>query len=138
MSALRARIGPDFPLGLSSFPYVDFHPAFPYSVFLGPGGAQYNLPQVYWKTIGDRVDESFVHTYVFNRAYGRAILPTGQTYLNPKAGQVRRFRQLAALARDGRGQLVVVAALARAPVEGRRAARSPRSPATRPTTATRS
>lgn len=94
MSALRARIGPDFPVGLSSFPYVDYHPAFPYSVFLGPGGAQYNLPQVYWKTIGDRVDESFVHTYVFNRAYGRAILPTGQTYLNPKAGQVRRFRQL--------------------------------------------
>ncbi len=96
MSALRARIGPDFPLGLSSFPYVDFHPAFPYSVFLGPGGAQYNLPQVYWKTIGDTVDDSFVHTYVFNRAYGRAILPTGQTYLNPKPGQVRRFRQLAA------------------------------------------
>lgn len=95
ISALRARIGPEFPLGLSSFPYVDYHPAFPYSVFLGPDGAQFNLPQVYWKTIGDLVDDSFVHTYVFNRAYGRAILPTGQTYLNPSAGQVRRFRRLA-------------------------------------------
>lgn len=93
--ALRARIGPDYPLGLSSFPYVDYHPAFPYSVFLGPDGAQYNLPQVYWKTIGDKVDDSFTHTYVFNRAYGRAILPTGQTYLNPKPKQVKRFRRLA-------------------------------------------
>lgn len=93
--ALRNRIGAEFPLGLSSFPYVDYHPAFPYSVFLGPGGAQYNLPQLYWKTIGDSVDKAFVHTYVFNRAYGRPILPTGQTYLNPKPRQVRRFRRLA-------------------------------------------
>ncbi|MDP9189279.1 MAG: peptidoglycan-binding protein [Actinomycetota bacterium] len=95
MTALRARIGESYPLALSSFPYADYHPAFPYSVFLGPGGAQYNLPQLYWKTIGDSVDESFVHTYVFNRAYGRPILPTGQTYLNPKSRQVRRFRRLA-------------------------------------------
>lgn len=95
MRALRGRVGPDYPLGLSSFPYVDYHPAFPYSVFLGPGGAQYNLPQIYWKTIGDRVDEAFVHTWVFNRAYGRPILPTGQTYLNPKPEQIKRFRRLA-------------------------------------------
>ena len=95
MAALRARVGADYPLGLSSFPYTDYHPAFPYSVFLGPGAAQYNMPQLYWKTIGDSVDDAFVHTYVFNRAYDRPILPTGQTYLNPKPGQVRRFRRLA-------------------------------------------
>jgi len=95
MRALRARVGPDYPLGLSSFPYTDYHPAFPYSVFLGPGGAQYNLPQLYWKTIGDPVDEAFVHTWVWNRAYARPILPTGQTYLDPKAKQIARFRRLA-------------------------------------------
>lgn len=95
MYKLRQAIGPDFPLALSSFPYVDYHPAFPYSVFLGPGGAQYNLPQVYWKTIGTKVDTTFVHTYVFNRAYDRAILPVGQVYLKPKSRQVRRFRRLA-------------------------------------------
>jgi hypothetical protein len=95
MAALRARVGADYPLGLSSFPYTDYHPAFPYSVFLGPGAAQYNMPQLYWKTIGDSVDDAFVHTWVFNRAYDRPILPTGQTYLNPKASQVRRFRRLA-------------------------------------------
>jgi hypothetical protein len=95
MSILRSQIGADFPLALAAFPYVDFHPAFPYSVFLGPGGAQFNLPQLYWKTIGDSVDEAFVHTYVFNRAYGRPILPLGQVYLNPKKRQIKRFRKLA-------------------------------------------
>lgn len=95
MRALRNRVGADYPLGLSSFPYTDYHPAFPYSVFLGPGGAQYNLPQLYWKAIGDRVDEAFVHTYVWNRAYGRPILPTGQTYMSPRPEQIRRFRRLA-------------------------------------------
>jgi hypothetical protein len=41
------------------------------------------------------VDEAFVHTYVWNRAYERAILPLGQVYLNPKPSQIRRFRSLA-------------------------------------------
>ena len=31
---LRKRIGADFPLVLASFPYFDYHPGFPYSVFL--------------------------------------------------------------------------------------------------------
>ncbi|MGH2957700.1 MAG: peptidoglycan-binding domain-containing protein [Solirubrobacterales bacterium] len=96
MGGLRSRVGPDYPIALATFPYVDYHPAFPYSVFLGPGGAQYNAPQLYWKTIGDAVDTAFVHTYVFNRAYDRPILPLGQVYLNPPAKQIRRFRALAA------------------------------------------
>jgi hypothetical protein len=96
MSVLRSRVGPDYPIALATFPYVDYHPAFPYSVFLGPGGAQYNAPQLYWKTIGHSVDTAFTRTYVFNRAYGRPILPLGQVYLNPPAKQIRRFRALAA------------------------------------------
>ena len=36
---LRAAVGHRYRIGLTSFPYVDYHPAFPYSVFLGPGGA---------------------------------------------------------------------------------------------------
>src|SRR5581483_35754 len=47
ITALRKSIGPSFPLALAGFPYIDYHPAFPYSVFLGPGGAQYNVPQMY-------------------------------------------------------------------------------------------
>jgi hypothetical protein len=95
MIRLRNQVGPDYPIGLAAFPYTDFHPAFPYSVFLGPGGAQYNMPQLYWKTIGDKVDNAFVHTYVWNRAYDRPILPLGQVYLNPKPKQIKRFRRLA-------------------------------------------
>lgn len=93
---LRAAVGKDYPIGLSGFPYVDYHPSFPYSVFLGPGGAQYNLPQIYWHTIGDSVDWSFEHTFVFNRVYEAPIRPLGQVYDNPPVKEVSRFRRLAA------------------------------------------
>jgi hypothetical protein len=46
--AASRKVGDAYPLALSSFPYVDYHPAFPYSVFLGQGGAQSNVPQLYW------------------------------------------------------------------------------------------
>jgi hypothetical protein len=95
MSTLRSLIGADYPVGLASFPYVDYHPALPYSVFLGPGGAQYNIPQLYWKDIGTTVDQGYVHTWVWNRIYGRPMAPLGQVYNRPKAGQIRRFRALA-------------------------------------------
>jgi hypothetical protein len=95
MRKLRNLVGAEYPVALASFPYVDYHPGFPYSVFLGPGGAQFNVPQLYWKTIGDKVDSAFVHTFVFNRGYGRPILPLGQVYLNPKGKAIRRFRRLA-------------------------------------------
>lgn len=94
MTKLRELVGPEFPLGLTSFPYVDYHPGLPYSVFMAPGGATFNQPQVYWKTIGDSVDESLAHTYKWNRPYAAGIYPLGQTYDRPKAADVRRFRQL--------------------------------------------
>src|SRR3954462_8460663 len=34
MADLRAAVGPAYPVGLTSFPYVDYHPSLPYSVFL--------------------------------------------------------------------------------------------------------
>jgi hypothetical protein len=94
MSALRAAVGPSFPIGLTSFPYVDYHPGLPFSVFLGPGGAQVNLPQAYWKDIGGTVDAISAHTLAHNRIYQAPIAPLGQTYDNPSAGDLRRFRQL--------------------------------------------
>lgn len=93
---LRAGIGDDFPVSLAAFPYADYHPAFPYSVFLGPGGAQYNQPQMYWKTIGTSVRAVFAHTYLYNRLWGRPIYPLGQTYEAPGAGALRLFRRFAA------------------------------------------
>jgi Putative peptidoglycan binding domain len=91
---LRRLVGPSFPIGLASFPYVDYHPALPYSVFLGPNGAQYNAPQMYWSDIGTTVDEVYSHTYVYNRPYNRPIEPLGDITTNPPAAQILRFRQL--------------------------------------------
>ena len=77
---LRAKVGANYPVGLASFPYVSLHPSFPYSVFLGPNGAQYNAPQMYWKAIGTSVDTVYANTWIANRIYGRPIFPLGQTY----------------------------------------------------------
>jgi hypothetical protein len=90
---LRAKIGPNYPLGLASFPYVFDHPTFPYSVFLGPGGAQYNVPQMYWHDIGQSVDTVYANTYIANRVYGRPIFPLGQTYGGVSAEELLRFRE---------------------------------------------
>ena len=94
--ALRARIGPEFPLSLAGFPYVDYHPAFPYSVFFGPGGATYNQPQMYWKAIGTSVRAVYEHTYLFNRLWGHPIYPLGQTYGGAGRKSIQRFRRFAA------------------------------------------
>ena len=72
---LRALVGPSYPIALAPFPYVDYHPGFPYSVFLAPGAAQANQPQMYWHTIGTSVDQNFSHTYTWNRIYKRPIFP---------------------------------------------------------------
>jgi len=90
---LRAKIGPAFPLGLASFPYVYYHSSFPYSVFLAPGAAQYNAPQMYWKDIGQSVDTVYANTYIANRIYGRPIFPLGQTYGGVSATELLRFRE---------------------------------------------
>ena len=92
---LRSLIGYNYPLALAGFPYIDYHPAFPYSVFLGPGGAQYNAPQMYWRDIGTTTDNVFAHTYAYNLIYQRPIYPLGQLYGRPPAHQIIRFRELA-------------------------------------------
>ncbi|HWH11039.1 MAG TPA: peptidoglycan-binding protein [Solirubrobacteraceae bacterium] len=96
MQALRAAVGPNYPIGLASFPYVDYHESIPYSVFLGPGGAQFNTPQLYWHTIGSTADAAFAHTYHENRIYARPIMPLGETYGGTPPAEMTRFRQLSA------------------------------------------
>jgi peptidoglycan hydrolase-like protein with peptidoglycan-binding domain len=90
---LRAAIGASYPLALASFPYVSYHPSLPYSVFLGPNGAQYNAPQMYWKDIGVSVDTVYANTYIGNRIYERPIFPLGQTYGGVSSADVLRFRE---------------------------------------------
>jgi peptidoglycan hydrolase-like protein with peptidoglycan-binding domain len=96
IETLRAKVGAAYPVGLASFPYVDYHESFPYSVFLGPGGAQFNAPQMYWRDIGTSVANVFAHTYEENLIYGRAIAPLGQTYNGPSSAELVDFRSLAA------------------------------------------
>jgi peptidoglycan hydrolase-like protein with peptidoglycan-binding domain len=97
LADLRAQIGPSYPLGLASFPYVYYHTSFPYSVLLGPNGAQFNVPQMYWKAIGDSVDTAYADTYISNRIYGRSIFPLGQTYEKVSSTDLLRFREEAPL-----------------------------------------
>jgi hypothetical protein len=92
---LRALVGESYPIALAPFPYIDYHPGFPYSVFLAPGAAEANQPQMYWKAIGTSVDKNFAHTYTWGRLYKRPIFPLGQTYDRSPPAQVRRFRQVA-------------------------------------------
>jgi len=96
LRSLRAQVGARFPLSLAGFPYVDYHPAFPYSVFFGAGGAVANQPQMYWKDIGTSVREVFAHTYLYNRLWGRPIFPVGQTYGAPGREPLRLFRRYSA------------------------------------------
>lgn len=96
LHALRARIGAAYPLSLAGFPYVDYHPAFPYSVFFGRGGATFNQPQMYWRAMGTSVRAVYEHTYRFNRLWGHPIYPIGQTYGGAGPGQILRFRRFAA------------------------------------------
>jgi hypothetical protein len=93
---LREAVGRDFPVGLAGFPYVHYHPSYPYSAFFGDGGAQFNVPQAYWKEIGGGVDQVVENTYNVNRPYGRPIVPIGQTYNQPPLEEIQRFRQLVA------------------------------------------
>ena len=84
---------PAVPLGLSSFPYVHYHPGFPFSVLLGPGAATVNLPQVYWHTIGDSVRTSVEITWEQNSVYKRPIRATGQTWDGPPKRDLLAFRK---------------------------------------------
>ncbi len=95
MRELRRLVGPAYPIGLTSFPYVHYHSTLPYSVFLGPGNADFNVPQMYWRAIGTSVDSVFQITYMDNRIYKRPIYPLGQTWMQPSRAQVVRFRSLA-------------------------------------------
>ncbi len=95
MTSLRAQVGDSTPIGLAGLPYVDYHPSFPYSVFFRPGGAQYNLPQMYWRAIGTSVERVFTHTYRWNQPYARPIYPLGQVWESPPTRDIKRFRRLA-------------------------------------------
>jgi len=94
--ALRSQLGSSFPIALAGQPEVLQHPRFPYSVFLGPGAFNFDLPQMYWLELGLSVDGAYAATLAVNAIYDRPILPVGQLFGGPAAGELERFRALAA------------------------------------------
>ena len=96
MKLVRTAVGLRYPISLAGLPYVDYHPTFPFSAFFGPGGAQYNQPQVYWQDIGRGVDEVMAHTWAVNSPYGKAMVPIGQLWKVKRNSELLRFRSLAA------------------------------------------
>lgn len=95
ISQLRQLISSDYPVGFTSFAYPDFHPTIPYSVFLGPGGAQWNLPQMYFHAFKVAIPQVYNHTYTLNQIYQRPIHPLGQTYEGVNYSQALSFRKYA-------------------------------------------
>ena len=95
VKALRAGLGKRFPIALAGQAEVAQHPTFPYSVFLGPGAFNFDLPQMYWLDLGTSVDAAYAATIPPNSIYGRPILPVGQIFGPPSIAELTRFRSLA-------------------------------------------
>jgi hypothetical protein len=93
--ALRSQLGRSFPIGLASEAEIGEHPAFPYSVFLGPGAFNAVLPEIYWLDFGLSVEAAFAATLGANSIYQRPILPVGQLYGSPAPAEVSSFLALA-------------------------------------------
>lgn len=99
--ALRMGLGSAFPIGLASEAEVLQHPRFPYSVFLGPGGFNVVLPQIYWLDFGVSVEAACASAISVNSIYGRPILPVGQLYSSPRPTELALFRALVRAYRAG-------------------------------------
>jgi hypothetical protein len=92
---LREQLGAQFPIGLAGQAEVLQHPTFPYSVFLGPGAFNFDLPQVYWLDFALSVPAAYATTIAENSIYGRPILPVGQLYGSVAPVELEQFRALA-------------------------------------------
>ena len=93
---LRAAVGPNFPVSLASFPYIDYHPALP--LLRLPRAGRRPVQPAAGLLEGDRHEPRHRAgpPYQWNTVYGRPIVPLGQLYNGPSAKDVQRFRALAA------------------------------------------
>ena len=93
MHALRAQVGPAYPIGMTSFPYVDYHGPFPYTAFFsGPDAANFNMPQVYWKAFRTSAAKAVDRTIRWNRIFGVPMALLGSTYMRESRAEITSFR----------------------------------------------
>jgi hypothetical protein len=93
MHALRAQVGPTYPIGMTSFPYVDYHGPFPYSAFFtGPDAANFNMPQVYWKAFRTSAAKAVDRSIRWNRIFGVPMALLGSTYMRETRAEITSFR----------------------------------------------
>jgi hypothetical protein len=93
LRALRAQVGPTYPVGMTSFPYVDYHGPFPYSAFFtGPDAANFNMPQVYWKAFRTSAAKAVDRTIRWNRIFGVPMALLGSTYMRETRAEITSFR----------------------------------------------
>ena len=93
MRALRARVGPAYPVGMTSFAYADLHGPFPYTGFFsGPDAANFNMPQVYWKAFRTSGAKAIERTIRWNRIFGVPIALLGSTYMRESRAEITAFR----------------------------------------------
>jgi hypothetical protein len=89
--ALRHKLGAGFPIGLAGEALIALHPKFPYSVFLGPGGFDVDMPQVYWRDFNMAPSAAFTAAIPANALYGRPIAPVGQLFDGVTSEEVGSF-----------------------------------------------
>ena len=79
MVALRAEVGPEFPLALSSYRYPVYHPQFPFETFLE--FCDLNMPQVYWMYAHNPVQQLERCIDEYNAlSIVRPMVPTGAAW----------------------------------------------------------
>ncbi|HXB16952.1 MAG TPA: peptidoglycan-binding domain-containing protein [Solirubrobacteraceae bacterium] len=94
--SLRGALGRAFPIALAGQAETLQHPKFPYSVFLGPGAFQLDMPQAYWHDLGLTPGAAVSVAIGENALYGRPIVPVGQLYGGVGAAEVGQFATFAA------------------------------------------
>jgi len=102
MRTLRAVVGPEMPVALSSYRYPSLHPQLPWVEFMT--GCNINMPQVYWMMAHNPAEQLERCVAEFSAMTPRLpIIPTGATFTErgwaPTEGEVTAF--LAAAERLG-------------------------------------
>ena len=102
INKLRHAIGGRLPHRARQLPLRRLPPRVPLLRLPGPGGARFNLPQVYWHAIGVSVGQADRHTIRYNRVYERGpSIRWGRPTRTPEAGR-RRSRSRSSVASRSR------------------------------------